>query len=106
MPSSPLLRKQRVAPTKPAEPSVTLSQRGVLRLQGRHPWVYRSDIFVGKDASKNAASPGVNDVPPGAVVRVLDQRGKFLGTALYSSSSQIAIRTVSWRIAISSGTSW
>jgi len=74
---------------------VTLSQRGVLRLQGRHPWVYRSDIFVGKDASKNAASPGVNDVPPGAVVRVLDQRGKFLGTALYSSSSQIAIRMIS-----------
>jgi 23S rRNA (cytosine1962-C5)-methyltransferase len=36
-----------------------------------------------------------NGVPPGAVVRVLDPRGKFLGTALYSSSSQIAIRMVS-----------
>ena len=29
------------------------------------------------------------------LVRVLDQRGKFLGTALYSSSSQIAIRMIS-----------
>src|SRR5580692_10774551 len=86
MPSSPLLRKQRVASTKPAEPSVQLSQRGVLRLQGRHPWVYRSDIVAGKDS---------NEVPAGAVVRVLDQRGKFLGTALYSSSSQIAIRMIS-----------
>ncbi len=29
------------------------------------------------------------------MVRVADERGKFLGTALYSSSSQIAIRTIS-----------
>ena len=34
-------------------------------------------------------------MPPGSVVRVLDPRGKFLGTALYSSSSQIAIRMIS-----------
>lgn len=60
-----------------------LSVRGVGRLQSRHPWVYRSDIVEEKG------------VPPGSVVRVLDQRGKFLGTALYSSSSQIAIRMIS-----------
>ena len=60
-----------------------LSARGVRRLQGRHPWVYRSDV----------AEP--NGVPPGSLVRVFDQRGKFLGTALYSSSSQIAIRMIS-----------
>jgi 23S rRNA (cytosine1962-C5)-methyltransferase len=66
-----------------AEPSVKLSARGVARLQGRHPWVYRSDVAE------------ANDVPRGSLVRVLDQRGKFLGTALYSSSSQIAIRMVS-----------
>jgi 23S rRNA (cytosine1962-C5)-methyltransferase len=66
-----------------AEPSVKLSARGVARLQGRHPWVYRSDVAE------------ANDVPPGALVRVFDQRGKFLGTALYSSSSQIAIRMIS-----------
>jgi len=62
---------------------VKLSARGVRRLQGRHPWVYRSDV----------AEP--NGVPPGSLVRVFDQRGKFLGTALYSSSSQIAIRMIS-----------
>ena len=66
-----------------AEPSVKLSARGVARLQGRHPWVYRSDVAE------------ANDVPPGGLVRVLDLRGKFLGTALYSSSSQIAIRMIS-----------
>src|ERR1700682_4589241 len=66
-----------------AEPSVNLSARGVARLQGRHPWVYRSDV----------AEP--SGVPPGSLVRVFEQRGKFLGTALYSSSSQIAIRMIS-----------
>jgi 23S rRNA (cytosine1962-C5)-methyltransferase len=69
------------APT--AEPSVKISARGAERLLSRHPWVYRSDVS------------GAKDIPPGALVRVHDQRGKFLGTALYSSSSQIAIRMIS-----------
>ena len=60
-----------------------LSSRGSSRLKSGHVWVYRSDIV---------SSDGV---PPGAVVDVADERGKFLGTALYSSSSQIAIRMVS-----------
>ena len=71
------------ASAKSAGPSVKLSVRGANRLLARHPWVYRSDIV------------GANDVPPGALVRVQDARGKFLGTALYSSSSQIAIRMIS-----------
>ncbi len=77
MPKKPAVSARR------AEPSVKLSARGVARLEARHPWVYRSDIIEEKD------------IPPGAVVRVLDQRGKFLGSALYSSSSQIAIRMIS-----------
>jgi len=75
--------KNRAVSVKHSEPSVKLSARGVARLQGRHPWVYRSDVTEEKD------------VPPGAVVRILDPGGKFLGTALYSSSSQIAIRMIS-----------
>jgi len=66
-----------------AGPSIKLSPRGVARLQSGHPWVYRSDIAA------------ANDVAPGSLVRVMDLRGKFLGTALYSSSSQIAIRMIS-----------
>jgi 23S rRNA (cytosine1962-C5)-methyltransferase len=77
MPKKPTLSREHT------EPSVKISARGVVRLQGRHPWVYRTDVNEEKE------------VPPGALVRVLDQRGKFLGTALYSSSSQIAIRMVS-----------
>ena len=64
-------------------PIVKLSGRGSSRLKNGHVWVYRSDIV---------SSDGV---PPGAVVDVADERGKFLGTALYSSASQIAIRMIS-----------
>src|SRR6266480_4816769 len=64
-------------------PAVKLSSRGSSRLKSGHVWVYRSDI-VSDDG-----------VPPGAVVEVADERGKFLGTALYSKASQIAIRMVS-----------
>jgi 23S rRNA (cytosine1962-C5)-methyltransferase len=75
--------KKPASSAKHAEPSVTLSLRGANRLLARHPWVYRSDVI------------GADDIPPGAVVRVHDPRGKFLGSALYSSSSQIAIRMIS-----------
>ena len=75
--------KKHVVSAHHAEPSVKLSVRGASRLQSRHPWVYRSDVT------------GADDIPPGAPVRVLDPHGKFLGTALYSSSSQIAIRMIS-----------
>jgi 23S rRNA (cytosine1962-C5)-methyltransferase len=71
------------APARSAEPSLKLSTRGASRLLARHPWVYRSDVV------------GADGIPPGALVRVQDSRGKFLGTALYSSSSQIAIRMIS-----------
>jgi len=63
--------------------TVTISTRGATRLKNGHVWVYRSDI-VAADA-----------VPPGSAVAVRDERGQLLGSALYSSSSQIAIRLIS-----------
>jgi len=92
MPTSRVVPKKRAFSAQGVEPSIKLSPRGVLRLQGRHPWVYRSDVV---STSGGANDGNASDVPSGAVVRVLDQRGKFLGTALYSSSSQIAIRMIS-----------
>jgi 23S rRNA (cytosine1962-C5)-methyltransferase len=62
---------------------VKISRRGAKRLQEGHVWVYRSDIV------------SADGVAPGAAVGVTDERGKFLGTALYSSASQIAIRMIS-----------
>jgi 23S rRNA (cytosine1962-C5)-methyltransferase len=73
-------------PSKPAAlslPIVRISRRGAKRLQDAHVWVYRSDIV------------SADGVAPGALVAITDERGKFLGTALYSSSSQIAIRMLS-----------
>ncbi len=62
--------------------SVTVSPRGAARLRAGHVWVYRSDLQG-------------SDVPAGALVRVVDERGRKLGSALYSSASQIAIRMIS-----------
>ena len=60
-----------------------VSRRGANRLKDGHVWVYRSDIL------------SANGISPGALVGVADEREKFLGTALYSSASQIAIRMIS-----------
>ena len=64
-------------------PVVKVSRRGANRLKDGHVWVYRSDIVAAEG------------VAPGALVGVVDDREKFLGTALYSSASQIAIRMIS-----------
>ena len=62
-----------------AEASVVISTRGVERLRLGHPWVYRSDV---RSAQAEA----------GAIVRVMDERGRFHGRAFYSDKSQIAVR--------------
>src|SRR5208337_2762377 len=64
-------------------PVVKVSRRGATRLKGGHVWSYRSDIVA------------PDGIAPGALVAVADEREKFLGTALYSSASQIAIRMIS-----------
>ena len=64
--------------------TVTIRKRGAERVHARHLWVYRSDV---SDAGSAL---------PGAVVRVADPRGRVLGRALYSSTSQIALRMVAF----------
>jgi 23S rRNA (cytosine1962-C5)-methyltransferase len=103
------MREKSAEPT-PRIPTVKISSRGAARLHVRHPWVYRSDIA------------DVTGVPPGSLVRIsedrrasarkndnriqtkkiepkktdaISDRGKFLGFALYSSTSQIALRFLS-----------
>jgi len=62
-----------------AEGWIVISTRGVERLRSGHPWVYRSDV---RSAQAEA----------GAIVRVMDERGRFHGRAFYSDKSQIAVR--------------
>jgi 23S rRNA (cytosine1962-C5)-methyltransferase len=59
---------------------VAITQRGAERARRGHLWIYRSDI-------QTAAG-----VPGGSIVRVRDQRGKFIGWALYSDRSEISLR--------------
>lgn len=68
--------------------TVMVNRRAAARLERGHPWVFRSDL------------EGVPDVPPGSVVRVQLARGKPLGTAHYSSTSQIALRILAERDAV------
>jgi 23S rRNA (cytosine1962-C5)-methyltransferase len=64
-------------------PVVKISPRGAGRLKDGHVWVYRSDVVRAEE------------IPPGSLVSVVDTRARDVGTALYSSSSQIAIRMLS-----------
>lgn len=61
-----------------------ISRRAADRLRSGHLWVYASDVL--------------EVIPPlreESLMPVADQRGIFLGTALYSPASQIALRMVS-----------
>ena len=61
------------------EGSAVISPRGVERLRSGHLWIYRSDV-----RSVHAE--------PGAIVRLVDERGNFAGRAFYSDKSQICLR--------------
>lgn len=62
---------------------VEISRKGAERLASGHPWIFRSDVV------------STNDAGAGETVHVLDPRGRFLGQAHYSTSSQIAMRMLS-----------
>ena len=65
-------------------PTATVSRRAADRLRTGHLWVYRSDI---------EALPA--EKSPGELLTTLDPRGAPLGTALYSTASEIALRLIS-----------
>ena len=65
--------------TASAVPTVVVAPRGVGRLRTGHPWIFRSDI---RDADGDRAG----------LARLVDERGKGLGTALYSPASEIRTR--------------
>jgi 23S rRNA (cytosine1962-C5)-methyltransferase len=64
----------------PGLPQVSISARAATRLRAGHVWVYASDVT--NDGGAHA----------GGLVHVLDSRKQIMGSALYSSSSQIKLR--------------
>lgn len=61
-----------------------VGKRGRKRILAGHPWVYRSDVV---EMAGRA----------GEVVRVVDERGSFLGMAFGNARSEISLRIVSRR---------
>ena len=59
--------------------AVIVSAKGAARWHAGHPWIYRSDVY---DEPRD--TPGV--------VTVTDRRGRHLGQALYSPTSEIRLR--------------
>src|ERR1700747_183527 len=74
---------RRTMVSHPNQSTVVISQRGAARLKAGHVWVYRSDVV------------SADSVSPGATVQITDERGRLYGSALYSTSSQIAVRMIS-----------
>jgi 23S rRNA (cytosine1962-C5)-methyltransferase len=62
-------------------PVVVVNRRGADRARAGHPWIYRSDVLSA-------------EVEPGDLVRVVTERDRPVGMALWSSLSQIALRLV------------
>ncbi|MGZ4827311.1 MAG: class I SAM-dependent rRNA methyltransferase [Terriglobales bacterium] len=61
-------------------PVLHVSRRAAARIRHGHVWAYRSDLSASDQA------------PPGSLVEVHDDSSNLLGSALYSTSSQIALR--------------
>ncbi len=59
---------------------IIINERAAARLRAGHVWVYASDVL--NDAG----------APPGALVQVVGPKSKALGSAIFSSSSQIKLR--------------
>ncbi len=59
---------------------ITVTKRGADRIRGGHLWIYRSDIVTAEG------------IKGGSVVIVRDQNRNLVGQALFSDTSQIALR--------------
>lgn len=59
--------------------TVRVNKKGADRVRHGHLWIYRSDLI-------DAPAEG------GSIVSVKDERGNFIGQALFSDASQIALR--------------
>jgi 23S rRNA (cytosine1962-C5)-methyltransferase len=66
--------------------SVRVNQKAAGRLASGHPWIFASDVI-----DRGTAQPG-------DAVQVVDNKGRPLGTAHYSSTSQITLRLLSSRV--------
>lgn len=67
----------------PAPSDAVVSAKGAARARSGHPWIYRSDVTQKPKAES------------GAIVRVVDHRGRFIARAHYGKESEITLRLIS-----------
>ncbi len=67
-------------------PSVRVNRKAADRVASGHLWIFASDVISNGSAA------------PGDTVRVVDLKGRNIGTAHYSSTSQITLRMLSSRV--------
>jgi 23S rRNA (cytosine1962-C5)-methyltransferase len=67
-------------PSRPAKGHVRVNRKAADRVASGHPWIFSSDI-TDRDGAQ-----------PGEAVTVIDHRGRPIGVAHHSSTSQIALR--------------
>ncbi|MBQ7660532.1 MAG: class I SAM-dependent rRNA methyltransferase [Clostridia bacterium] len=65
-------------------PMLTVSRKAQAAIEYGHPWVYEAEV-------RNL----VGDVENGDLVDVLSDKGRYLGTGLYSAASKIRVRILS-----------
>src|SRR5262245_40094266 len=63
--------------------AAVVSAKGVARARAGHLWIYRSDL-IGQPSAES-----------GAIVRVVDQHGRFIAWAHYGKESEISLRLIS-----------
>jgi 23S rRNA (cytosine1962-C5)-methyltransferase len=89
---------------KEPTPTAVISPKGAARVRAGHLWIYRSDVTQRPQAAS------------GAVVRVTDQRGRFLAWAHYGAESEITLRLLTmqevtidrafWRARLQAARAW
>ncbi len=65
---------------------VRVNRKGANRVLSGHPWIFASDVVARGEAV------------PGSAVKVVDPSGRSLGTAHFSSTSQISLRFLSSQV--------
>jgi len=87
--AAPVAREPQLLEADEAGPAAIVSRRASDRLRAGHLWVYRTDV------ESMIPALGASELVAGSLVTLMDSRRIPLGTAIYSSASQLMLRKVS-----------
>ena len=85
----------RVGASRREGPAAIITKRAAERLRSGSVWVYRSEVEQLLPGAEGA------EIAAGSLVSVTDARGTALGSAIFSSASQITLRMVSAQASLS-----